>query len=290
MQRIFIAGCGDIGKRIARLIQARSEAEIEALARTERAAQTLRGLGLATLVGDLDAGLQTSPDVHHATVFYLVPPPPRGDDDSRVEAFLARLDPLAPPSRVVYVSTTGVYGDCQGRWITESQPLNPQTDRARRRQAAERRMLAWGEKHHVPVVILRVAGIYGPGRLPLERLRQHTPTVHPDQSGASNRIHADDLAAVCLAAATRGRAGAAYNISDGNPSSMTDYLDQVADLVGLERPPRIGLEAAKRQLPAGLMSFLLESKRIDNRLMLTELGVSLRYPSLEEGLPACIEG
>lgn len=288
MQRTFIAGCGDIGKRIVALIQAQGESEIGVLARSERAAETLRRLGLETVIGDLDADLMQAPDVRHATIFYLVPPPLRGENDTRVERFLARLDPLAPPARLVYVSTTGVYGDCQGRWITESQPLNPQTDRARRRQAAERCLLAWGEKTHVPVVVLRVAGIYGPGRLPLERLRQGTPTVHPEESGASNRIHADDLAAVCLAAAARGRAGGVYNISDGNPSSMADYLDRVADLTGLKRPPRIGLDAARRQLPAGLMSFLLESKRIDNRLMLTELGVSLRYPSLEEGLPTCL--
>lgn len=288
MQRVFIAGCGDIGTRIARLAAGSGEAELLALARSERSAEALRALGIAPILGDLDTGLDTPPDVHHATVFYLVPPPPRGDDDPRVEAFLASLDPLAPPQRVVYMSTTGVYGDCQGRWITESQPLNPQTDRARRRQAAERRMLAWGEQAHVPVIILRVAGIYGPGRLPIERLRQGTPTVHPEESGASNRIHADDLAGVCLAAAERGAAGAAYNVSDGNPSSMADYLDQVADLVALQRPPRIGLEAAARQLPSGLMSFLLESKRIDNRRMLTELGVSLRYPTLEDGLPSCL--
>jgi nucleoside-diphosphate-sugar epimerase len=114
--------------------------------------------------------------------------------------------------------------------------------------------------------------------------------VREDESPWSNRIHADDLAQACCLAARQGRAGGVYNVSDGNPTTMTDYFYRVADFLRLPRPPAISMEEARITLGPGILSFLEESKRLDNRRMLDELGVGLRYPDLSSGLPACVGG
>ncbi len=283
--RIFIVGCGDIGCRVARLEQA-GGAEVGALARPGSVAR-LAASGIATVAGDLDqpaslAGLPAG----IGTLYYFAPPPPTGGDDPRLRACLAALP--QPPERLVYISTSGVYGDCGGAWIDESAPLHPKTDRGRRRLAAERLLAEWSARVGTAVVVLRVPGIYGPGRLPVERVRQGLPVVAEDDAPYTNRIHADDLATACWAAARRGAPGQAYNISDGHPTTMTDYFWRIADLYGLPRPPALPMAEARRVLTPSMLSFLEESKRLDNRRMREALGVELRYPDLEHGLPASL--
>jgi nucleoside-diphosphate-sugar epimerase len=187
----------------------------------------------------------------------------------------------------VYISTSAVYGDCGGDWIDEECPLNPKSDRGKRRMAAEQVLEDWSQRTGVPVIILRVPGIYGPGRLPVERVRQGVPVLIPEESPYSNRIHADDLAAACVAASRRGQSGRAYNISDGHPTTMTDYFWRIADLHGLPRPPAISLAEARSVLTPAMLSFLEESKRLINRRMLDELRVKLQYPDLAQGLKHC---
>ncbi len=286
---VFIVGCGDIGLRVAKLELAAGH-PVAALARSEAAARRLGPLGLDVVPGDLDepgslAGLPARVRV----LYYFAPPPSAGTDDPRLSALLGALPAAALPERVVYIGTSGVYGDCRGAWVDEDWPLNPQTDRARRRAAAERVLRDWSEGHGVPSVILRVPGIYGPGRLPVERIRQGIPVVDEREAPYSNRIHADALARACLAAARLGRPGAAYNASDGHPTTMTDYFQRVADALGLPRPPAIGMDAARRTFTPNMLSFLEESKRLDNRRMIRELQIVLRYPDLASGLPACLE-
>lgn len=220
-------------------------------------------------------------------LYYFAPPPGEGETDTRMENLLAALDVAALPARVIYLGTTGVYGDCAGAWITEEQPPAPHTSRGRRRLAAETALRAWGGAVGVPVVILRVPGIYGPGRLPVERLHRGSPVVREEESPFTNRIHADDLARVCAAAAERGAAGV-YNVSDGHPTTMTDYFNRVADLLGLPRPPVVSMEEARRTFSPAMLSYLEESRRLDNRKMREELGVELLYPDLDHGLPACL--
>jgi nucleoside-diphosphate-sugar epimerase len=194
----------------------------------------------------------------------------------------------ALPRRVVYFSTSGVYGDCAGGWVDESHALRPATPRARRRADAESALRTWSAATDVAVVILRVPGIYGPGKLPLERLRKGLPLLREDDSPYTNRIHVDDLIAACRAAMARGTPGAAYNVSDGQPSNMTDYFNRIADFTGLPRPPVVGRDEIERLSP-GMRAFMEESKRLDNHRMREELGVELRYPTLEAGLAACLE-
>lgn len=286
---ILIIGCGDIGRRVARLEQAEGNT-VAGLARSEISAQRLTSHGINPLSGDLDVPSSLVPlPAKNSVVYYFAPPPGKGVTDPRMEAFVVALIPPNLPQRIVLISTTGVYGDCQGEWVTEDRPARPQADRAKRRLAAEMALHRWGETYNVPVVILRVPGIYGLGRLPVERQRSGEPVLCEAESPFSNRIHADDLARACLAAAHRDKASGIYNICDGHPTTMTDFFYRVADLLQLPRPPAITLEQARRQLGAGMLSYLAESKRLDNRRMREELGIEPLYPTLECGLPSCLD-
>ena len=188
---------------------------------------------------------------------------------------------------MIYLSTTGVYGDCKGEWVSEERPVKPEAARAKRRWDAESSFQDWRTNTGRELVILRVAGIYGPGKLPLERLRKGLPLVRKEESPWTNRIHIDDLVQACVAAGERGRDGEVYNVSDGSPGSMIDYFKLIAELAGLPAPPAISLAQADNELSKGMLSYMRESRRVDNSKMRRELGLSLIYPSMESGLPAC---
>jgi len=290
MASVLIAGCGYVGRRIARR-ELQDGAGVRVLVRTDDSAAAAAALALDVRQIDLDDPV-TIPalSLRDTIVYYLVPPPSTGDHDPRLGRFLAAIPAASLPARVVLISTSGVYGDCRGEWVDEDRAPHPQADRARRRLDAEQQLLAWGAQHRVPVVILRVPGIYGPGRLPLERLRAGEPVLREAESPWSNRVHVDDLVRAALAAARRGRAGAVYNVSDGRPTTMTDYFNRVADAAGLPRPPQISLDAGDARFSAGMRSYLAESKRLDNRRMREELGVEPEYPDLARGLSACLGG
>ena len=281
----LIIGCGDIGRRVARLEQ-QEGGSIAALARSPERCDSLQKEGIHPLPGDLDRPDSLGAILRPADiVYYFAPPPPSGVDDPRISHWLSAIE--VPPQRLIYISTSGVYGDCQGDWIDESAPLAPITSRGQRRLAAESTLASWSHQHDTEIIILRVPGIYGPGRLPLERLRKGLPVIVQEEAPYSNRIHADDLARACVAAARHGKAGSAYNISDGHPTTMTDYFWRVADLFDLPRPPAITLEEARNVLSQNMLSFLDESKRLNNQKMRQELNVTLAYPTLAEGLLAC---
>ena len=283
---VLIIGCGDIGQRVAKQHLQRGH-HIMALARSPTNAKRLQAQGITVIEGDLDDPHSLSNvTAFGALVYYFAPPPGEGETDPRMENFLAALNG-PQPAKLVYLSTSGVYGDCKGAWVTEETPVNPQTSRARARLAAETTLSLWSASHNIPSVILRVGGIYGPDRLPIERIQQGVPVVRVEECPYTNRIHADDLTTVCIAA-ERGTPGAIYNVSDGNPSTMTDYFNAVADYLNLPRPPQISLAEAQKVLSPGILSYLNESRRMDNRRMLNELGVTLRYPNLEAGLAASV--
>jgi len=282
---VFIAGCGDIGSLLALKWRERG-ATVTALVRSEAAGRRLQGLGLESVSGDLDhAESLRSLQLAGTVLYYLAPPPATGEGDPRVRNLLAALSASAAlPVRIVYISTSGVYGDSGGEWVDEETPPNPQTDRARRRLDAEAALRDFGRRHAIPVIILRVGDIYGPGRLPLTRLQKGLPVLLEAECGYTNRIHADDLVAILLAAAERGRADNIYNVSDGHPGTMTGYFNAVADALGLPRPPAVTLAEAKEQLSEAMLSYLSESRRMDNRKLLRDFGITLRYPDLASGL------
>lgn len=286
MNPVLIAGCGDMGQHVARHYLAQG-ISVQGLARSETGAERLRAEGITPVFGDLadSATLRDLPTAQ-AVIFYFAPPPPQGERDPLIENFLAAIDPARRPAKLVLISTTAVYGDCQGAWITEEQAVQPQTARGRRRLDAEKSLRRWGGKTGVPFVILRVGGIYGPGRLPVARLEKGLPILAPAESPYTNRIHQDDLAQVCVAAAQRGAAGEVYNVADGHPGTMSQYFIDVAEALGLPPPPIVSRAEAEKVMSAGMLSYLRESRRLDNRKMREELAVELRYPDLAAGLAA----
>jgi nucleoside-diphosphate-sugar epimerase len=188
---------------------------------------------------------------------------------------------------LLYVSTTGVYGDAAGRRVTEDTPVAPTTDRARRRVAAEGLASRWCERHGIRCVILRVPGIYGPGRLPLDRLRRGEPALRPEDAGPGNRIHVDDLASACAAGLERPVTGI-FNVTDGDPSSTTVFLQSTAELAGLPPPPLVPLAEAGARIAPGMLSFLVESRLVDNRRMREVLGVEPAYGRCADGIAASL--
>ncbi len=277
----LIAGCGDIGLRVARRLRDAGR-EVTAIVRRRQNAASLTELGVALRVEDLD---QPQDAGDWPLLFWFAPPSGEGDADRRLRGWLAAQHGRI--ARLVYISTSAVYGDCAGRWIDEDEPLSPRSPRGRRRVDAERALQQWQTADRA-AVILRVPGIYGPGRLPLERLRQALPIVRDQESPFTNRIHADDLAEAALYAAAFGGAGRAYHVSDGHPTTMADYFVRCAQLLGLRPPPQIGLAEARRVLTPAMWSFIEESKRLRTLRLRHELGFAPRYPDLEAGLPACL--
>lgn len=282
----LIVGCGYLGRRLAGALQADGD-PVRGVVRSIPSAQRLADEGISALLADLDERGLPAGSTADETVYYLAPPPAQGREDQRMQRFLEGLCDSGQPRRILYISTTGVYGDCGGEWVDETRPVNPGVDRAWRRWDAEQRLRRWREQTGAELVILRVAGIYGPGKLPLARLRKGLPMVAPEQAPWTNRIHVDDLVQACLLGMQRGRDGEVYNACDGSPGNMADYFNRVADLAGLPRPPVIDLADAEGSLSAGLRSYLGESRRLRNDKLLQELGLVLRYPDLEAGLPAC---
>lgn len=282
----MIVGCGDVVRRALPTLCRRWR--VYALVR--RFDPFLRAMGVAQIVGDLDrreslvrlAGLAVA-------VLHAAPPPVEGNDDPRTRRLLAALTRKGRlPRRLVYVSTSGVYGDCRGEWVAESRPPRPQTPRGKRRLAAERRLRRLGRRGAV-VSILRAPGIYAADRLPLERLRRGDPALLPAEDSYTNHIHAEDLAHACVAALERGRANRAYNICDDTVLAMGDWFDKLADAFGLPRPPRVTREEARRRLSPQLLSFMNESRRLVNQRMKKELRLQLRYPTVDHGIAAALK-
>jgi len=284
---VWIIGCGYVGQRLA-AEEVATGARVFALARSPASLAAVTGLGVIARPADLDDPVTLATlDSAGADIYYLAPPPREGNTDARLRAFLAALRGQRP-RRIVYISTTGIYGDSRGEWVSEDWPVRPATGRAGRRADAERQLLSFADQQDVEVVILRVPGIYGPGRLPRERLEKGLPVLRESEAPWSNRIHVDDLVSACLAAMRRGVDRGVYNASDGEPSNMTDYFNQVADALGLPRPPEVSRAEAEQAIDPGMRSYLAESRRIDSRRMREELGVVPRYGSLAEGLAASI--
>jgi len=248
----------------------------------------LRGAGVVPLAGDLDRpqSLRRIGALADA-VLHLAPPPSQGETDSRTRHLLQALARGGRVRKLVYGSTSGVYGDCGGERFDETRAPAPQTARARRRVDAERRLRAFGREFGATVSLLRIPGIYGidrPGGHPRERLLRGTPVLAAEDDVYTNHIQADDLARACVAALYRGAAQRIYHASDDTELAMGDYFDLAADLCGLPRPPRIRRADAAEALWPMALSFMSESRRLDNTRLHRELRLRLRYPTVHDGL------
>ena len=286
-ERLLIIGCGDVGQRVVRL---QRHVCVVALTSSPERVANLRAQGATPIVGNLDAPATLQRLAGWAKrVLHLAPPPLQGSLDPRTLALTRMLMRRSAPSRVVYGSTSGVYGDCAGAWVDENRRVNPITPRAQRRVDAEARMRHFGRLRSsaVRVSVLRIPGIYAPDReggTPRERLLRGTPVLAREDDVFTNHIHADDLARACQLALWRGKPQRMYNVNDDSQLLMGDYFDMAAGLYGLAKPPRIGRAQAQAELPAMQLSFMSESRRLVNTRMKRELRLQLRYPTVEDGL------
>lgn len=305
MMRILIVGCGDVGLRAARLLQGR--ARVYGLIRNPERATALRTAGVVPLIGDLDdrTGLSRLTALADA-VLHFAPPPAAGEADLRTQRLiaslgrrsLARVNPRGGlkgyayrhgnkglrPHALLYISTSGVYGDCGGERVEETRPTRPHNARAKRRADAERRLRRWAGRTGRRLAILRAPGIYAQDRMPEARVRQALPALLPEQDIHTNHIHAEDLARLAIAALFRGRPNRIYNAVDDSGLKMGDWFDVVADHLGLPRPPRLTKDEVMAAVTPAMRSFLTESRRLSNRRIKRELRFRLKYPTVREGL------
>lgn len=285
MKRVLLVGCGDIARRLAPLLIGRFE--MFGLLRQFSNADDWRARGVRPLLGDLDA----RPTLARLSglaeiVVHLAPPANHGEKDARTRNLVAALAKgRILPKRLVYISTTGVYGNAGGAQVVESRPTRPTTARAKRRVDAEAVLRRFCGRTGTALIILRAPGIYAGDRLPLARLQAGTPALLDSEDSYTNHIHADDLAGVIAHVLLRGiGTGRAYNVSDDSALKMGEYFDLVADHFGLPRPPRVTRAEAERTLPEGLLSFMRESRRIDNTRLKRELRFELTYPTIAHTL------
>ncbi|MCX9157458.1 NAD(P)H-binding protein [Niveibacterium sp. 24ML] len=282
-QRVLIIGSGDVAARAIPLLVRHTR--VFAVVRRDDAARCLRALGAVPLRADLDearslqrlSGLAPS-------VLHFAPPPDRGDSDPRSRRLTAALARRSLPRRLVYISTTGVYGDCRGQSVPETRPLRASTARAKRRVAAERILRNFARRSGCRLAILRAPGIYAAERLNLARLERGDPVLPAGEDVFTNHIHADDLARLAIRALFRGGNCRAWNVTDDSELRMGEWYDRMADTFGLPRPPRASRSELERVLSPMMLSFMSESRRLDNTRMHRELRVQLTYPTVDAGL------
>ena len=278
--RLLILGCGDVGMRLLPLV--RDRFRVFAVTSQEERRDALRTAGAVPIVADLDSPDSLACLVGLASqVIHLAPPQSEGFTDRRARNLVSILPRQAA---MVYVSTTGVYGDCGGELVLESRTVSPQNARAKRRVDAERVLRAWARRSGSRLAILRVPGIYAEDRLPIERLHKGTPALLPQEDVYTNHIHADDLARILALALRRGAPGRIYHACDDTQMKMGDYFDTVADVFGLPRPPRLPRAELEKAVSPVLLSFMSESRRLDNRRLKAELGMRLRYAQVADAL------
>ena len=285
---LLVVGCGDIGLRVLALLRGRWR--LLALTSSPGRAAALRQAGALPIVANLDqaASLRRLAGLADA-VLHLAPPAAHGSTDQRTGHLLQALARCGRLQRLVYGSTTGVYGDAAGAQFDETRPVAPATDRARRRVDAEAQLRTFGRRTGVCVSLLRIPGIYATDRLgghPRERLARAAPVLRAEDDVYTNHIHADDLARACVAALYRGLPQRVVNVCDDTDLRMGDYFDLAADLCGLPRPPRLSRAQAAAVLSPMQLSFMGESRRIHNQRLTRELRLRLRYPTVAQGLLA----
>jgi len=278
--RILVVGCGDVGLRLIRLLGDRFR--VSAVTRSAARAPLLRAAGATPIVADLDLrGSLMRLGGIAPTVVHLAPPQAQGPLDLHTRALVSVLHGVR---RLVYISTSGVYGDCGGAWIDETRAVAPQTDRARRRVDAERHLRAWAKASGAALTILRVPGIYAGDRLPLSRLSTPTPVLRPEDDVYTNHVHADDLARLVVLALHRGRPQRIYHAVDSSAMRMGEWFDLLADSRGMPRPERVSRAEIETRVAPERLSFMRESRLLANRRMTEELGMRLAYPTVREGL------
>jgi nucleoside-diphosphate-sugar epimerase len=277
--RLLILGCGNIGMRLLPLV--RDRFRVFAVTSDVSRHNELRAAGAIPIAANLDDRFSLARVGKLAPyIVHMVPPQAEGMKDKRTRNLIGFLPENAT---LIYISTTGVYGDCSGAQFDETRPVNPQSDRAKRRVDAEQVLRAWGRRNNRRLAILRVPGIYAADRLPIERLQKNLPALLPEEDVYTNHIHADDLAQIIALALFRTLPGRIYHAVDDSDLKMGEYFDIVANTLHLPRPPRLPRSELPSKLSPMAISFMSESRRLLNKRLKTELGIHLRYPLVQEG-------
>jgi len=286
--KIAIVGCGDVGTRIAKhlLTQDVSAEQIIPIVRSHESKASLSNQFNQTKNCDFDSydfdrnWLRKIEDI-----YYLVPPQKQGNQDLRSKKFIQALQENGNNIKnVVLISTTGVYGNCQSEWVTEETALNPTTSRSQRRADMEQQWQSYAVQNDLILSILRVPGIYSFSRLPRTRLESGRPVVDPNECGFTNRIHADDLAMICVKVIQNHQSNDIYNVSDGSPGKMSEYFLEVARFLQIPSPLMISFEQAEKVMTTDMMSYLKESRKISNQKLLDTFKIELKYPDFRQGI------
>ncbi len=291
LKNIIFVGYGYVAKHVSTL-EKRANTSLFALTRDPEKCSALRAQGVGAIEGDLDRSCNFGAlPLPGSGIYYFAPPPGTGTQDPRMDVFLNALSINTPPGRIVYISTTGVYGTpTSNTLIHEDSPTQPTVERGQRRLDAERKLLTWGKNHpQCQVIILRVSGIYGPDKLPLERIKRAEPLLDNSSPSYVNLIHIEDLAQVCFQAMRTNPPRAIYNVSDGHPLLMSEYFQSIAHAFNYPAPPLISMAEAEKRLSANFLSYLKENRKIDNTNMLRELNVQLRHPNARDAIAAMAE-
>ncbi|MDH5750329.1 MAG: SDR family oxidoreductase [Rhodospirillales bacterium] len=241
-----------------------------------------------TIAFDRDHPLADAGRVLGAATHLLSSIPPGRDGDPVLDAHEAHIRKAGNLRWIGYLSTTGVYGDTGGAPVDETAALSPTSERSRRRAEAEARWLALAADHGLPVHVFRLAGIYGPGRSQLDRVRDGTARRITRPGHLFSRIHVDDIAAVLMASMARPDPGAVYNVCDDVPVAPSEVTAYACELLKIAPPPEVSFESAAREMSPMALSFWQDNRRVDNSRIKRELGISLIYPDYKSGLRAVL--
>ena len=284
MKRLLLVGCGDIALRVADKLK--KKYLLFGLIRSLKHLKDLRSRGIVPVIGDLD-NLNSLKKISGISddILHFAPPSPLGLIDRRTINLLHTIKSSGIlPQRLIYISTSGVYGDAKGKWVSETDSPNPSTDRGIRRLNAENLIRKFGRDSGVSVSVLRVPGIYSKDRLPLTRLKTKMPLIRDEDDSFSNHVHVADLVRIVIAALRKGKSGRIYNVCDNSTLKVGDYFDIIAKGYGFEKPRRLKWQDAKIEIPPSIFSFMRESRRINNARLKSELIENFYYSSVSDGI------
>jgi nucleoside-diphosphate-sugar epimerase len=279
--RLFCFGMGFSAKRLARHAFLDGWA-VAGTARTAESLAAIEAAGAEAFRFDREHPLPA--EALAGTTHLLVSIPPDSDGDAVLGVHGKDIAALRDIGWIGYLSSTGVYGDADGKVVDENSPVRPSSDHARRRAAAEQEGLSFGATHGLPVHVFRLSGIYGPGRSALDKLRNGTAQRIDRPGHLFSRIHAEDIARVLKASMAKPNPGTIYNVADDEPAPAADVIAYAAQIMGREPPPLVPFDQAAAGMSPMALSFWQDDRLVSNARMKTELGVQLRYPDYRKGL------
>ena len=281
MKKIILAGFGYLGKFIEQQADFNEKKVLYKLSRNPD--KHCNGFGNHIEVDFDKEKFDITKIVGDSTIIYMAPPNKDKDGDPRLENFLNNIK-KSNIERIVYISTSGVYGDCGGLSVTEDAELRPLTDRAKKRVIAEKMIMKYSAVCNTNYVILRVPGIYGLGRLPLNKVREREPLINKDECKITNLINVEDLARIVWRVIKDKIKNEIINVSDGTPITSTEYYLKIYDELEIEYPPFIKMKEAGKYYSEERMSFMSESRILDVTKMNRLFGDCIKYSNISDGI------